>query len=311
VAIALNLRQTQVTEFYTEHWKLKGLYMLNQIYEEIQGDIDSFVNLCGLAKTAGMNVQHVKRLLTIANNDLPAVELRYERLKKEAATLEYEKENSAREFQQVNDQIIMMRKTRDSTRLECEKEMERLRHLQQERVKQEALVKHFENSNEVCIKIRNTVEEKVHSVLSDRRMLLKLTLLSLTESMRKDPDTFNAFIFCDNKSSSSTTQTRGYSQYYDTVPYGRQQRQQYPSQDCIDVLLEEAEKLYNKLVKELVDESISDYAFSTSSSLPVLSQSDEKNESHPRQTTAANQSYMHTEEHRFVRSEIDNEDQGS
>jgi hypothetical protein len=76
------------------------------------------------------------------------------------------------------------------------------------------------------------------------------------------------------------------------------------------VLLEEAEKLYNKLVKELVDESISDYAFSTSS-LPVLSQSDEKNESHPRQTTAANQSYMHTEEHRFVRSEIDNEDQGS
>ena len=31
-----------------------------------------------------MNIQHVNRLLTIANNDLPAVELRYERLKKEA-----------------------------------------------------------------------------------------------------------------------------------------------------------------------------------------------------------------------------------
>ena len=49
-----------------------------------------------------MNIQHVTRLLEIANNDLPAVELIYERLKKEAATLEYEKENSAREFQQVN-----------------------------------------------------------------------------------------------------------------------------------------------------------------------------------------------------------------
>ena len=137
--------------------------------------------------------------------------------------------------------------------------MERLRHLQQQRMKQEALVKHFENSSEVCIKIRNTVEEKVRSVLSDRRMLLKLALLSLTESIRKDSDKFNAFMFCDNKSPSSTTQTRGYSQYYDTVPYGRRQQQQYPSQDCIDVLLEEAEKLYNKLVKELVDESISNY----------------------------------------------------
>jgi hypothetical protein len=124
VAIALNLRHHQVTEFYTEHWKLKGLYMLNQIYQEIQGDIGSFVNLCGLAKTAGMNVQHVNRLLAIANNDLPSVELRFERSKKGAATLEYEKENSAREFQQVNDKIIMMHKTLDFTRLDCEKEME-------------------------------------------------------------------------------------------------------------------------------------------------------------------------------------------
>jgi hypothetical protein len=100
--------------------------------------------------------------------------------------------------------------------------------------------------------------------------------LSLTESMRKDPDKFNAFIFCDNKSSSSTTQTRGYSQYYDTVPYGQQQRQQYPSQDCIDVLLEEGE-IYNKLSKELVDKIISgDYASNISTSLPLLPPSNEE-----------------------------------
>ncbi|MGA9169441.1 MAG: hypothetical protein WBZ20_04765, partial [Nitrososphaeraceae archaeon] len=167
-------------------------------------------------------------------------------------------------------------------------------------------VKHFENNNEVYyIKIRKTVEEKVHSVLSDRKMLLRLALLSLTESMRKDPDKFNAFIFCDNKSSSSTTQTRGYSQHYDTAPYGQQQ-QQYPSQDCIDVLLEEAEKLYNKLVKELVDESISDYGCSIS--LPLLPPPEER-QSHPITTTAANQTHMHTEEHRlFTQSEIDDDD---
>jgi hypothetical protein len=47
------------------------------------------------------------------------------------------------------------------------------------------------------------------------------------------------------------------------------------------MLKEEAEKLYNILAKELVDESISDYAFSISSSLPVLSKSDEK-EQRPR-----------------------------
>ena len=237
------------------------------------------MNLWKSVKAAGMGVPHVNRLLTIANNDLPAVELRYERSKKEAATLEYEKENSAREFQQVNNQRIMMRKTLDSTRLDYEKEMERLRHLQQERVKQEAIVKHFENSNEVYyITIRKTVEEKVISVLSDRKMLLKLPLLSLTESMRKDPDKFNAFIFCDNKSSSSTTQTRSYSQYCDTTPCIHQQ--QYPPQDYISMLIEESGKLYNKLDKELGDEIMSDYAYSISpSSLPLLPPANEEQKS--------------------------------
>ena len=92
--------------------------------------------------------------------------------KKEAAILEFQKVSSVRDSELLNNQIIMMRKTRDSTRLDYEKEMERLRHLQQQSVKQEAIVKHFENNNEVYyIQIRKTVEGKVHSVLSDRKML--------------------------------------------------------------------------------------------------------------------------------------------
>jgi hypothetical protein len=134
------------------------------------------VNLWKSVKAAGMGVPHVNRLLTIANNDLSSVELRYEGLKKEAATLEFQKVSSVRDSELLNNQIIMMRKTRDSTRLDYEKEMERLRHLQQERVKQEAIVKHFKNNNEVYPKIRKTVEGKVHSILSDRRMELRLDL---------------------------------------------------------------------------------------------------------------------------------------
>ena len=205
-----------------------------------------------------MGIPHVNRLLTIANNDLPAVELRYERSKKEAATLEYEKENSAREFQQVNNHIIMMRKTWDSTRSDYEKEMERLRHLQQESIKQEVIVKHFENSNEVnYIKIRKTVEEKVNSILSNSKMLLKLALLSLTESMRKDPDRYISLIYHNN----TYSDTEYNSQNYQTASYGQQQ--QHPSQDYISMLIEESEKLYTSLIKEWVDKSITYYTFSS------------------------------------------------
>ena len=167
----------------------------------------------------------------------------------------------------------MMRKTLDSTRLDYEKEMERLRHLQQQRVKQEAIVKHFENSNEAYyIKIRKTVEEKVISILSNSKMLLKLALLSLTESMRKDPDKYSQLIYHNTP---PTAASSGYSsnQYYGTA--SSEQQQQYPSWDCIDMLLEETEKLYNKLAKELLDEVITDYASNTSSSLlPSLPPSD-------------------------------------
>ena len=168
----MNIRASEVIIFQREYWEMEGLHNLNQIYQEIKGDIWNFVNLWKSVKAAGMGIPHVNRLLTIANNDLPSVELRYEGFKKEAATLEFQKVGSARDSELLNNQIIMMRKTRDSTPLDYEKEMERLRHLQQERVKQEAIVKHFENNNEVYyIKIRNTVKEKVDSVLSDRKML--------------------------------------------------------------------------------------------------------------------------------------------
>jgi len=211
-------------------------------------------------------INSVLVLLKVANNDLPAVELRYERLKKEAATLEFQKASSARDSELLNNQIIMMRKTRDSTRLDYEKEMERLRHLQQQRMKQEALVKHFENSNEVYIKIRKTVEEKVISILSNSKMLLKLALSSLTESRRNDPDRYSALIYHNR---SSITQSRDYSSnhYYDTASYGQRQ---YPSQDYTAMILDAAEKLYDKLAIKLRDESISDYGFSRLSSLPLL-----------------------------------------
>ena len=274
VAIELNIRASEAIIFQREYWELEGLHNLNQIYQEIKDGTWNFVNLWKSVKAAGMGVPHVNRLLTIANNDLPSVELRYEGLKKEAATLEFEKANSARDFQQVNNQIIMMRKTLDSTRLECENEMERLRYLEQQRVKQEAIVKHFENSNEVYyIKIRKTVEEKVISILSNSKMLLKLALLSLTESMRKDPDRYISLIYHNN----TYSDTEYDSQNYETASYGQQQ-QQHPSQDYISMLIEESEKLYTSLIKEWVDKITTDYTFSITSSslLPLLSPSDEK-----------------------------------
>jgi hypothetical protein len=195
VAIALNIREPEVARFYVEYWKLRQHHSLSRIYEEIKDDIGYFVRLYILARVARMDTPNVIRLLEIANNDLPSVEYRCERRKRDLDSLGADNRNSARLFQELTDQIATLHKRLDSIRLDYEKEMSRLQGLQQQRMKLEAVVRQFENSNEVYIKIRKTVEEKVVSILSDAKPLLRIALLSITESIRKDPSKYNSLIY--------------------------------------------------------------------------------------------------------------------
>jgi hypothetical protein len=84
VAIALNIREPEATQYYKEYWKLVQLHSLNWVYEQVKDDIRYFVKLYISAKVARMGVEQVIRLLEIANNDLPVVEHKCERLKREA-----------------------------------------------------------------------------------------------------------------------------------------------------------------------------------------------------------------------------------
>jgi hypothetical protein len=96
----------------------------------------------------------------------------------------------------------------------------------------------------------------------------------------------------------------------------QQQRQcsspDYNTEANIAVMIEEAEKLFNKLVKDCINKTITDYTFSKSplpSSLPLLPpSSNEEQQSHVRSSpTAANRNHAYREEYTFIQSEeIDN-----
>src|SRR5919112_1044272 len=45
VATALNIRQSEATEYYREYWRLRGLHKLNLIYKETNGKIWPFWKL--------------------------------------------------------------------------------------------------------------------------------------------------------------------------------------------------------------------------------------------------------------------------
>jgi transposase len=119
VAIELNLREAEATKLYKEYWKLKQLHNLNMVYEETKGDIAPFLRLYRLSKAAGMSARQVINLLKIANTNLPDIQRRYERLKREVNTLEFNKQQSRIALTFFNNKIETQRKALTSYRVSC------------------------------------------------------------------------------------------------------------------------------------------------------------------------------------------------
>jgi hypothetical protein len=78
--------------------------------------------LYGLAKAARMGVEQVVKVPHIANNDLPVVEHRYGRSKRDLDSIEALKQNSATILQELSDQVAIMCKTLDQYELPCKEQ---------------------------------------------------------------------------------------------------------------------------------------------------------------------------------------------
>ena len=80
VAIALNLREPEVTKLYREYWKLKRLHILNSIYNETNGNLRPFLKLYHMMKERGMTIDKVTNAVDIAIHKLPYMEDLYKQV---------------------------------------------------------------------------------------------------------------------------------------------------------------------------------------------------------------------------------------
>ena len=264
VAIALDMREPEVTQLYKESWSLNQIYNLTSIYLETKGDLGPFVKLYMLSKEAGLNTEHVVRILRLADNDLLHLEGRYYNLKSEVNSLEAKKENLIRIMQDYDNQVKALGKSFDSYCRLCQEEESRLTDLQRQRLQAEALVSHFENNNEEYVKIRSVVEHKVYSTLSNVASLLKLAVSSVIHSIRNNPEQY-VQLFQDNFSPMSYNTPSH--QFYDN---------DYFTHHFETILVNDAAKVYSNLAKNLINEILSRYNIrsSSQSSLPLILPSD-------------------------------------
>src|ERR1041384_5330413 len=89
-------------------------------------------------------------------------------------------------------------KNLDSVKLEHKREMALLQGLRQQREKLEAFVYNYKNNDEHYTKVINSIENKIHDSLSDKKPFLKLAIFSLIHSMRNNPDKYTSLIYHNN-----------------------------------------------------------------------------------------------------------------
>ena len=175
--------------------------------------------------------------------------------------LQFQKRIDKRILDQLNNQIASTTKLLNSLRMSCGRERREIEKLYNEKARLKALVTGFKSNNgDYLNKIKQAAEENVKSVLTDNKLLLKFSMLSIIESLRMNPELRNFVLY--------KISNNAYDSNY--LPLmSRQQQHQSFNDSYTALILEEAEKLYNKLTTELTNRIIAAAAAAIrASSLP-------------------------------------------
>jgi hypothetical protein len=124
------------------------------VYEELKGEIAPFLKLYRLSKRKGMGVKQVVNFLTIANDDLPAIEERFKMLRNDMSMLQFQKCIDERNLYQLNNQIASTTNLLNSFRMSCIRERREIEKLYNEKAVIANLVTQFKNNNKEYNKIK-------------------------------------------------------------------------------------------------------------------------------------------------------------
>ena len=131
----------------------------------------------------------------------------------------------------------------------------------------ETLITRVKSNNEEYLRIKSTIEEEVKNVLADSKVLLHKAIFSIIETLRNGNNiTKDRLISFLAKEAIEVSHYRDYSYVSSTSTtsssssYAEHNLAQH-IEDSKDTILEEAEKLYNRMMIDLTDTIIDNTAF--------------------------------------------------
>jgi len=282
VAIELKLTDEHAREMWIQYWKMMQLNELHSIYMEIRHNIGYFLKLYRIAKKQGVTSDKIDSFLQIVDK-IPDLEKRFEWLLSELEDLEFRKFRAREELEDIRNQIAKSRKELHEIKNACKDMTQEYNRLHEEKENISNLITQTKNNNVEYAEIKKTVEEEVGKIFKDRRIVVGSAVLSIFETLRKDPDKYLVL------SRMSTVRETPYQNNYYLNGYmsspsamSEQQSSQY-IEYYKDMIVDEAIKLYDRMIKDTVDVVIDNTAFKLSQGSSMNSSLSNRRSSCPRQ----------------------------
>jgi chromosome segregation ATPase len=189
-AIELGLDKNETIRLYRDVWKLKRLYTLNNVYEEIGGEIRTFLKLYKIVKNQGMlgNLEGFVTVLKSAAYDIPALQNQLELAKNEVENIQYQKQEANIEIEKLSDRIVDLKKLQHSYAEACSRLQQDMEYYIDKKEQIIASVEAFKRSNKNYCKIRAIAEEHINSFLADQKILVSAAVLAVIEALRIHPN---------------------------------------------------------------------------------------------------------------------------
>lgn len=171
-------------------------------------------------------------------------------------------------LEELKSQIQDAKQRLNSYRLFSQKEVGKGLQLHKQNMGLSSLLEQFKNNNKEYLKIQYVANQTVKSTLSDKRQLLKIAVLSIIEQLHADPMKFDSLI---RGTSSSLTMSKsnkiGQSgSNYQDIPFYCSNQNSY-AETPVEVLVNEVANLYEKMVKELTNETMTKVVMDSSANL--------------------------------------------
>jgi hypothetical protein len=170
LAIDLNLPSREVTRLQREYWRLKGLQVLDDLYEDIKDEVFQFHRTYELTKGEGYTP---RQLIEVANHlgELPLLRSENEKRVEENQNLEKEKWSKTIELERINENVAIAKQNLDTIKAGVQKNTEELERLNGQKFQVQAIIASL-NTSAGYQQIHRIAESSARNVLNQNQVIL-------------------------------------------------------------------------------------------------------------------------------------------